>query len=203
MGRSTLSRVALQVREDEIDRSGQLFQRSGVRNHEIAGCQPLSSRRLSRQSTTSVIGVHAPGQHTRQPHLVGRVDHDPRPTEGIAQNRCLDDRDPLETLQVTSNAAEDRRVGERLQLAELFRIGEDNGRQLLPVDHAISEHLGPAVDYPGKCLPPWFQDPMTDPIGVDHPDPGSRQHPAHFALPGSDATGQHPATFLCDHRDRR
>ena len=174
-----------------------------VGDHQVGRRQPLRPAGLGDNPGPEVVGAHPPFQRTLETHLIGGVDHHPGPEETGLEDRHLDHRHPVKTLQLGPDHAEYVRVSQSPQLPELARIREHDVGQPSSIDHTIAQRLRPAVGHRGKGLACRLEHSVAHPVSVDHPDPGISEELAHFALPGADPTREHPATVLCSHLARR
>ena len=74
-------------------------------------------------------------------------------------------------------------MGQRFQFPELARIGENDACQPPSIDHAISEHVGPAASHGPKRLALRLEDPMAHSVCIDDSDPFGSQQSADLRLP--------------------
>ena len=174
-----------------------------VGDHQIGRGQPLRPRWLGGHPRSKVLGVDPPLQCALETDVIRGVDHHAGPEKAGVEDRHLDHRQPVKSLQLSSDRAEYVRVGQGLQFPELARIGENDASQPPPIDDTIAQHLRPAVGHGPKSPACRLEHPVAHSVGIDHPDPGGGQETADFGLSRADSAREQPTTVLCSHLARR
>jgi hypothetical protein len=108
-----------------------------------------------------------------KPNIVPCIDHHAWPAQTRIEEWHLDNRHPRKSLQLISDPAEDQRMSDFFQNAELVGVGEYDPGERLAVYLAFEDDIRPSVSDRGQGL--FSQDRMAHRIGVDGADASHRQ----------------------------
>lgn len=152
---------------------------------------PLVLGELRGDAPAGIVFIHAARHSPLHPNR-GVGDHDdPRPTRSHDRwNRELDHHGGFPSLVGTAgDLGTYHRMGDRFEFLQLLRVGEHNGGQPPPIDHAVYDDHRPAFRHRGVRRPSRFEDLMTDPVCFDRlRSPGGKEL-SHRALARAEPTG--------------
>ncbi len=182
--------VASQSIPQRVDRPVKVIDRTVVGDDLVCPCCPCSLGSLAIHPVLD-IQRRAPAEDGPiSANRSGRRHIDFGPVAfRFQQHGYLDDQ-PIHSATDLADAADDVRMGHRLEFREQVGIGEHDGSEQRPFNPPVHEHRRPAPRDIVKRCPTRFEDLVPEPVGLDDREAMKSEATPCDALAGSDTSAQ-------------